>query len=197
MKKIRRLHLYLGCFFTPLLFLYIFTGFMLTRETGTLKGENDAETFMQKLSSLHMRQFYPTQMESPPIAELKTMDPEKDTLTTVERLQYTNGTPVKLTGLDLPDGLDNHITYHTRAKGPKTLTLHASEDNGTQVDLLSARIGDDKIGTGELADESVVRDGRAHPGRSGAALHAATELCHWCGQAAVDLCRYAWHRPSA
>ena len=142
MKKIRRLHLYLGCFFTPLLFLYIFTGFMLTRETGTLKGENDAETFMQKLSSLHMRQFYPTQMESPPIAELKSMDPEKDTLTTVEPLQYTNGTPVKLTGLDLPTGLDNDTIYHIRAKGSTTLTLHTSEGNKTPVDLLPARIDD-------------------------------------------------------
>ena len=143
MKKIRRLHLYLGCFFTPLLFLYIFTGFLLTRETGTLKGANDAETFMQKLSSLHMRQFYPTQMESVPVAELKSADPETDTLTVSEPLQYTDGTPVKLTGLDLPAGLENQVTYHIRVKGPRTLTLHAGREDRNPIDLLPLKIGDD------------------------------------------------------
>ena len=143
MKKIRRLHLYLGCFFTPLLFLYLFTGFLLTRETGTLKGANDAETFMQKLSSLHMRQFYPTQMESVPVAELKSADPETDTLTVSEPLQYTDGTPVKLTGLDLPAGLENQITYHIRVKGPRTLTLHAGREDRNPIDLLPLKIGDD------------------------------------------------------
>ncbi len=142
MKKIRRLHLYLGCFFTPLLFLYIFTGFLLTRETGTLKGANDAETFMQKLSSLHTRQFYPMQQEGLPVAELRSADPETDILTVAEPLQYANGTPVKLTGLDLPNGLENHITYHIQAKGPKTLTLHASKENKKPVDLLPSKIGE-------------------------------------------------------
>ena len=142
MKKIRRLHLYLGCFFTPLLFLYIFTGFLLTRETGTLKGANDAETFMQKLSSLHMRQFYPMQREGLPVAELRSADPETDILTVAEPLQYANGTPVKLTGLDLPAGLDTHITYHIQTKGSKTLTLHANKETENPIDLRPSKIGE-------------------------------------------------------
>lgn len=59
MKTIRRLHLYLGLFFTPMLLLYILTGWMQVVNPERLKSPADAETFLQKVRTVHVDQVYP------------------------------------------------------------------------------------------------------------------------------------------
>jgi hypothetical protein len=49
---------------------------------------------------------------------------------------------VKLTGLDLPAGLDNDTIYHIQAKGSTTLVLHATADDKTPIDLRPSQIDD-------------------------------------------------------
>tara|TARA_A100001037_G_scaffold305871_2_gene347790 strand:+ start:1762 stop:2877 length:1116 start_codon:yes stop_codon:yes gene_type:complete len=138
MKNIRRVHLYLGCFFTPLLFLYILTGFVLTLEKpGTLKSGSDAESFLQKLSTLHQDQYYPMRIEGLVTAELKSVDPAKDTITTTTPHNYPDGTPVNLTGIGLPGGLNDQTVYYVRVLSPNTLTLHSKADTKPPIDLLN------------------------------------------------------------
>jgi hypothetical protein len=141
MKKIRRVHLYLGCFFTPLLFLYLFSGFLLTRDAERQKEPADAESFIQKLYWVHTSQLYPTRTESLASAELESVDLEGNVLTTAQPHQYPDGTPVRLTGLELPGGLDNSITYFVRTVNDTALTLHTSSGTRAPVDLLD-KLGD-------------------------------------------------------
>lgn len=61
MKFIRRLHLYLGCFFTPLLLLYIGTGWYQTVTANRNKGLGEVGGWREKLTSIHVDQVFPTE----------------------------------------------------------------------------------------------------------------------------------------
>ena len=61
MKLLRRLHLYLGCFFAPLLLFYIFTGWFQTLSIDRRKGVGETETLIERLRSIHVDQIYPTE----------------------------------------------------------------------------------------------------------------------------------------
>ena len=63
MKFLRRLHLYLGCFFAPLLLFYVLTGWYQTVYHNRLKSPGDAETFLDHLRTVHVDQVYPTNHE--------------------------------------------------------------------------------------------------------------------------------------
>lgn len=59
MKRIRQLHLYLGCFFAPLLLFYVGTGWYQTFQLDRRKNPAEAETFVRKLVAVHTDQIYP------------------------------------------------------------------------------------------------------------------------------------------
>jgi hypothetical protein len=63
MKALRRTHLYLGCFFTPLLLFYILSGWYQATNPDRLKSAADAETFLQRVRTVHVDQVYPTDNE--------------------------------------------------------------------------------------------------------------------------------------
>lgn len=63
MKLLRRLHLYLGCFFTPLLLFYILTGWYQTLNPNRIKTPSEAETLVQKFRVVHVDQIYPSEQE--------------------------------------------------------------------------------------------------------------------------------------
>src|SRR5881397_3592857 len=60
MKLLRRLHLYLGCFFTPLLLFFLATGWYQTFHINRNKRPGEAETWVSRLTSVHKDQLYPT-----------------------------------------------------------------------------------------------------------------------------------------
>jgi len=60
MKSLRRLHLFLGCFFAPLLLFYVLTGWYQTLSLDRRKGIGEAETWVDRLRSVHVDQIYPT-----------------------------------------------------------------------------------------------------------------------------------------
>jgi hypothetical protein len=61
MKLLRRLHLFLGCFFAPLLLFYVATGWYqsVTPRRNKLAGE--AENLLGRLRSVHVDQLYPSE----------------------------------------------------------------------------------------------------------------------------------------
>lgn len=61
MKLIRRLHLYLGCFFAPLLLFYVLTGWIQTVSVDRRKGLGEAANWIDRLKSVHVDQIYPTE----------------------------------------------------------------------------------------------------------------------------------------
>lgn len=60
LKLLRRLHLYLGVFFTPLLVFFIASGWYLTVNPDRRKGLGEAEGVVDKLVAVHREQTYPT-----------------------------------------------------------------------------------------------------------------------------------------
>jgi len=58
-KLIRRIHLFLGCFFTPLLLLYLLSGFYFVLKPARQKDDGEAQTFLQKIWWVHTAQEYP------------------------------------------------------------------------------------------------------------------------------------------
>jgi hypothetical protein len=62
-KTLRRLHLYLGCFFTPLLLFFVLTGWYQTVNPDRLKSPGEAETMLQKFRVVHTDQIYPSDTE--------------------------------------------------------------------------------------------------------------------------------------
>ena len=64
MKLIRRIHLYLGCFFAPLLIFYVATGWYQTVNPDRRKGVGDSTDFISRLSRVHVEQYYPTESAS-------------------------------------------------------------------------------------------------------------------------------------
>ncbi len=63
MKLLRRVHLYLGCFFAPMLLFYILTGWYQTLVINRVKDPSEAETLVQKFRVVHVYQVYPTDTE--------------------------------------------------------------------------------------------------------------------------------------
>lgn len=61
MKTLRRLHLYLGCFFAPLLLFYVSTGWYQSVTLRRNKGVGEADDWLGRLRSVHVDQIYPTE----------------------------------------------------------------------------------------------------------------------------------------
>jgi len=61
MKLVRRLHLYLGCFFTPLLLFYVLTGWYQTFNPNRTKAAGEAVGWIARLRSVHVDQIYPSE----------------------------------------------------------------------------------------------------------------------------------------
>jgi len=61
MKTLRRVHLYLGCFFAPLLLFYVVTGWYQTVNPDRRKGVSDSHDLVSRLSRVHVEQYYPTE----------------------------------------------------------------------------------------------------------------------------------------
>ena len=59
LKYIRRAHLYLGVFFTPMLVLYTATGWYQTVNVDRRKGLGEADGIVDKMVSIHVDQVYP------------------------------------------------------------------------------------------------------------------------------------------
>ena len=64
MKLIRRIHLYLGCFFAPLLIFYLTTGWYQTVNPDRRKGVADSDDLISRLNRVHVEQYYPTESAS-------------------------------------------------------------------------------------------------------------------------------------
>ena len=60
MKFVRRLHLYLGCFFAPLLLFYVGTGWYQTLHPDRRKNPGEADDWVARLRSVHVDQIYPS-----------------------------------------------------------------------------------------------------------------------------------------
>lgn len=63
MKLIRKLHLFLGVFFTPLLVFFVATGWYQTLNPDRLKSPGEAETLLQKFRVVHTDLIYPGDRE--------------------------------------------------------------------------------------------------------------------------------------
>lgn len=61
MKLLRRLHLFLGCFFAPLLLFYVATGWYQTLTLRRNKGLGEADDLPSRLRSIHVDQIYPAE----------------------------------------------------------------------------------------------------------------------------------------
>ena len=61
MKLLRRAHLYLGCFFAPLLLFYVATGWYQTVNPDRRKGVSDSLDLVSRLNRVHVEQYYPTE----------------------------------------------------------------------------------------------------------------------------------------
>src|SRR6185436_14987246 len=59
MKLLRRLHLFLGCFFAPLLLFYVATGLYQSITVRRNKVPGEAEDWLGRLRSVHVDQIYP------------------------------------------------------------------------------------------------------------------------------------------
>ena len=61
MKSIRKIHLYLSVFFAPLLIFFIGTGWYQTVSTQRNKLLGEQDTFVSRLTSVHVDQIYPSE----------------------------------------------------------------------------------------------------------------------------------------
>ncbi len=61
MKSLRRVHLYLGCFFAPLLLFYVATGWYQTLTTNRNKSPGEKGNWISNLTSVHVDQIYPAE----------------------------------------------------------------------------------------------------------------------------------------
>jgi multidrug efflux pump subunit AcrB len=59
-KLLRRAHLYLGVFFTPLLLLYVVTGWLMTVNPDRRKGAADSDDVASRLARVHVEQYWPS-----------------------------------------------------------------------------------------------------------------------------------------
>lgn len=58
-RTLRRAHLYLGVFFTPLLIFFTLTGWYQTVTPDRRKGVGDADDWISRLNRVHVEQYYP------------------------------------------------------------------------------------------------------------------------------------------
>lgn len=61
MKLLRRVHLFLGCFFAPMLLFYVGTGWYQTLTVRRNKAVGEAEDWLGRLRSVHVDQLYPSE----------------------------------------------------------------------------------------------------------------------------------------
>ena len=61
MKLIRRIHLFLGCFFAPLLLFYVSTGWYQSVTLRRNKGVGEADDWPGRLRSVHVDQIFPAE----------------------------------------------------------------------------------------------------------------------------------------
>lgn len=61
MKTLRRIHLYLGCFFAPLLTFYVLTGWYQTLNRNRTKTPGEAGDWVSRMTSVHVDQIYPSE----------------------------------------------------------------------------------------------------------------------------------------
>jgi len=59
MKFLRRIHLYLGVLYAPLLLFFLGTGWYQVLNPDRLKSASEAETWVQKFRVIHTDQIYP------------------------------------------------------------------------------------------------------------------------------------------
>jgi hypothetical protein len=59
-RLLRRVHLYLGVFFTPLLLFFVLTGWHQTVTPDRRKGASDSDDWIGRLDRVHVEQYYPT-----------------------------------------------------------------------------------------------------------------------------------------
>ena len=64
MKILRRVHLYLGCFFAPLLLFYVATGWYQTVNPDRRKGVGDSTDLISRLTRVHSEQYFPRESAS-------------------------------------------------------------------------------------------------------------------------------------
>ncbi|MBL9170387.1 MAG: hypothetical protein JNN07_21810 [Verrucomicrobiales bacterium] len=58
-RKLRQLHLFLGCFFAPLLLFFVATGWYQTLQMDRRKEPAEAESLISRLVAVHTDQIYP------------------------------------------------------------------------------------------------------------------------------------------
>ena len=61
MRKLRRLHTYLGCFFAPLLLFFLLSGWYQTVTPNRQKGHGELGDWKARLTSIHKESIYPTE----------------------------------------------------------------------------------------------------------------------------------------
>jgi hypothetical protein len=59
LKLVRRLHLYLGVFFAPLLLFFVLSGWYQTANPDRRKGPDEARAFWDRMRSVHAEQILP------------------------------------------------------------------------------------------------------------------------------------------
>lgn len=59
MRLVRQIHLFLSVFFAPLLIFFVATGWLQTVSTQRNKTLGEQDTFLTKLTSVHVDQVYP------------------------------------------------------------------------------------------------------------------------------------------
>jgi len=61
LKLVRRLHLYLGVFFAPLLLFFVLSGCYQTANPDRRKGPDEARAFWDRMRSVHAEQILPSE----------------------------------------------------------------------------------------------------------------------------------------
>lgn len=60
MKALRRIHLYLGCFFAPILLFFVVSGWYQTMNPDRRKGPGEAEAIVDRMRSVHADSLLPS-----------------------------------------------------------------------------------------------------------------------------------------
>lgn len=60
LARLRRLHLHLGVFFTPLLLFFVLTGWYQTVSPDRRKGGQDSDDLLSRMTRVHVDQYYPS-----------------------------------------------------------------------------------------------------------------------------------------
>ena len=60
MKALRRIHLYLGCFFAPILLFFLVSGWYQTMHPDRRKGPGEAEAIVDRMRAVHADSLLPS-----------------------------------------------------------------------------------------------------------------------------------------